>query len=85
MITIVLDELYKKSNGKWSYGDKNTIKLNDSVIAKDVVATIYQDFINDGYISRWHTLDDVMKFNYKSIMIQLIKADRQCDMYIMFN
>lgn len=85
MITIILDEIYKKSNGKWSYGDKNTIKLSDSVIAKDVVATIYQDFINDGYISKWHTLDNVMKFNYKSIMIQLIKTDRQCDMYIMFD
>ena len=67
------------------YGNYNTIKLSDSVIAKDVVATIYQDFINDGYISLWHTLDNVMRFNYKSIMIQLIKADRQCDMYIMFD
>ena len=84
MITIILNELYKK-NGRWNYGDKNTIKLSDSVIAKDVVATIYQDFINDGYISLWHTLDNVMKFNYKSIMIQLIRADRQCDMYIMFD
>ena len=85
MITIVLDELYKKSNGKWSYGDKNTIKLNDGVIAKDVVATIYQDFINDGYISRWHTLDDILRFNYRELMIPLIKADRQCDIYIMFD
>ena len=85
MITIVLDELYKKSNGKWSYGDKNTIKLNDGVIAKDVVATIYQDFINDGYISRWHTLEDILRFNYRELMIPLIKADRQCDIYIMFD
>ena len=85
MITIVLDELYKKSNGKWSYGDKNTIKLSHDDCAKDVVATIYQDFINDGYISRWYTLDDILRFNYRELMIPLIKADRQCDIYIMFD
>ena len=85
MVTIVLDELYKKSNGKWSYGDKNTIKLSHDDGAKEVVKTIYQDFINDGYISRWYTLDDILRFNYRELMIPLIKADRQCDIYIMFD
>lgn len=85
MITIVLDKTYKKSNGKWAYGDKRTIKLNNDSEGKDLVKTIYQDFIHDGYTSQWFTLAEILKFNYKDLMIPLVKTDRQCDMYIMFD
>lgn len=85
MVTIVLDKTYKKPNGRWAYGDKRTIKMNNDSEGKDLVKTIYQDFIHDGYVCEWFTLKEIMKFDYRDLMIPLRKADRQCDMFIMFD